>query len=128
MARPRVPRAKAEVEGSDKKNPQRFRDRKEPKVDGPLGAPPHWIRDTDDCKAKSAWRVFERELPWLNQSHRTIVGMAAKIQGRIMAGEDIGVQAMNLLRQCLGQLGATPADASKITVPDGDGEEDDGLD
>jgi hypothetical protein len=51
--------------------------------------------------------------------------MAANIQGRIMANQDVGVQAMNLLRQCLGQMGATPSDASKITVPEGDEEDPD---
>jgi hypothetical protein len=42
-----------------------------------------------------------------------------------MANQDVGVQAMNLLRQCLGQMGATPSDASKITVPEGDEEDPD---
>lgn len=55
-----------------------------------------------------------------------LVGMAANIQGRIMANQDVGVQAMNLLRQCLGSMGATPSDASKVTLPD-DGEEKDDL-
>lgn len=120
MARPRVPRAKAAVEGSDKINPGRFKNRTEPKVNDALGAPPPWLKDTATCKAKRAWQLFANELPWLNSSHRTIVGMAALIQGRIMADQEIGVQAMNLLRQCLGQMGATPADASKVTIPDGE--------
>ncbi|WP_245451876.1 hypothetical protein [Mesorhizobium waimense] len=84
--------------------------------------------DTDTSKAASAWLLFQREIPWLTQSHRMLVGMAANIQGRIMAGQDVGVQAMNLLRQCLGQMGASPADASKITVPDEGDEKDDLLD
>ncbi|RWB65398.1 hypothetical protein [Mesorhizobium sp.] len=128
MARPRTPRAKAAVEASDKKNPQRFKGRAEPKANGPLGAPPKWIADTDTSKAKSAWQLFQKELPWLNLSHRTLVGMAANIQGRIMAGQEVGVQAMNLLRQMLGQMGATPADATKITVADDEEDEDDLLD
>lgn len=69
-----------------------------------------------------------KELPWLNQSHRTLVGMAANIQGRIMAGQEVGVQAMNLLRQMLGQMGATPADASKVASGDDGDEKDDLLD
>lgn len=125
MARPRTPLAKAAVEASDKKNPQRFKARKEPKANGPLGAPPKWLVDTDTSKAKSAWLLFQKEIPWLTESHRMLVGMAANIQGRIMANQDVGVQAMNLLRQCLGQMGATPSDASKITVPEGDEEDPD---
>lgn len=120
MAPPRKPRAKAAVEASDKKNPQRFRDRKEPKANGPLGAPPSWVKDTTECKSKAAWLLFQKEIPWLTESHRMLVGMASTIQGRIMANQEVGVQALNLLRQMLGQMGATPSDASKITVPDGD--------
>ena len=128
MARPRTPRAKAAVEASDKKNPQRFKNRTDAKADGPLGNPPAWLKDTPELKAKAAWKLFEKELPWLNQSHRTLVGMAANIQGRIMAGQEVGVQAMNLLRQMLGQMGATPADASKVSAPDEGEEKDDLLD
>jgi hypothetical protein len=128
MARPRTPRAKAAVEASDKKNPQRFKNRTDAKADGPLGNPPAWLKDTPDLKAKAAWKLFEKELPWLNQSHRTLVGMAANIQGRIMAGQEVGVQAMNLLRQMLGQMGATPADASKVATGDDGDEKDDLLD
>lgn len=128
MARPRTPRAKAAVEASDKKNPQRYKNRTDAKADGPLGNPPAWLKDTPEIKAKAAWKLFEKELPWLNQSHRTLVGMAANIQGRIMAGQEVGVQAMNLLRQMLGQMGATPADASKVTTADDGDEKDDLLD
>jgi len=128
MARPRTPRATAAVEASDKKNPQRFKNRTDAKADGPLGNPPAWLKDTPELKAKAAWKLFEKELPWLNQSHRTLVGMAANIQGRIMAGQEVGVQAMNLLRQMLGQMGATPADASKVATGDDGDEKDDLLD
>ncbi|MFI3902588.1 hypothetical protein [Ochrobactrum sp. S1502_03] len=128
MARPRTPRAKAAVEASDKKNPQRFKNRTDAKADGPLGNPPAWLKDTPELKAKAAWKLFEKELPWLNQSHRTLVGMASNIQGRIMAGQEVGVQAMNLLRQMLGQMGATPADASKVATADDGDEKDDLLD
>jgi len=128
MARPRTPRAKAAVEASDKKNPQRFKNRTDAKADVPLGNPPAWLKDTPELKAKAAWKLFEKELPWLNQSHRTLVGMAANIQGRIMAGQEVGVQAMNLLRQMLGQMGATPADASKVATGEDGDEKDDLLD
>ena len=126
MARPRNPLAKAKAEGRDKTHPTRFKDRKDAKADGPLGNPPAWLKDTPELKAKSAWKLFEKELPWLNQSHRMLVGMASNIQGRMMAGQEVGVQAMNLLRQMLGQMGATPADASKVAIPD-DGDEKDDL-
>lgn len=128
MARPRNPLGKAQTEGRDKINAGRFKGRKEPKGSGPLGAPPKWLTDTETNKSRSAWLLFQKEIPWLTESHRMLVGMAANIQGRIMANQDVGVQAMNLLRQCLGQMGATPADATKVAVPDGDEEKDDLLD
>jgi hypothetical protein len=128
MAKPRNPLGKAKVEGRDKKDPQRFKNRADPAANGPLGAPPVWLKDSAEIKAKSAWKLFAKELPWLNESHRTLVGMASTIQGRIMAGQEVGVQAMNLLRQMLGQMGATPADASKVVTPEDDSEKDDLLD
>jgi hypothetical protein len=128
MARPRNPLGKAKTEGRDKINKARFKDRKEPKANGPLGPPPRWLVDSESNKARSAWLLFQAEIPWLTASHRMLVGMASNIQGRIMAGQDVGVQALNLLRQCLGQMGATPADASKVTLPDGDDQKDDLLD
>jgi len=128
MAKPRNPLGKAKIEGRDKKDPQRFKSRTDAKAYGPLGNPPAWLKDTPELKAKAAWKLFEKELPWLNQSHRTLVGMAANIQGRIMAGQEVGVQAMNLLRQMLGQMGATPADASKVATGDDGDEKDDLLD
>ncbi|WSG73108.1 hypothetical protein U8P80_16365 [Rhizobium beringeri] len=128
MARPRNPLGKAKAEGRQTINAGRFKGRKEPKGNGPLGAPPKWLIDTETNKQRSAWLLFQKEIPWLTESHRMLVGMAANIQGRMMANQDVGVQAMNLLRQCLGQMGATPADATKVAVPDGDDEKDDLLD
>lgn len=130
MARPRNPLGKATVEGRDKVNAGRFKKRVEPKANGPLGAPPKWLVDTKNCAARSAWLLFQREIPWLTESHRMLVGMASRIQGRLMVPqeEEVGVQALNLLRQMLGQMGATPADASKVTLPDDDEEKDDLLD
>ena len=124
MARPRIPRAKAAVEARDKKNPQRFKNRKEPSSPGFLGDPPDWMGG----EQRLAWRTFQTEIPWLNASHRGVVEIAVIIRARLMAGEECGVQALNLLRQCLGQMGATPSDASKVTLPDDDEEEDDILD
>lgn len=128
MARPRTPVAKASVEARDKKDPGRFKNRVDPKDGGPLGEPPNWVKDSDENKARSAWLLFEREIPWLTESHRMLIGMASNIQGRLMAGQDVGVQAMNLLRQMLGQMGATPADSTKVTVNNDEEEDDDGLD
>ena len=121
MPRPRVPKAKAKATGQDSgTNAARFQDRTEPEIDSPLGDPPEWMT----VESAAAWEVFRAELPWLNSSHRSLVEIASEIRGRLMhpkAGSDpVGVQALNLLRQCLGQMGATPSDASKVKVPGGE--------
>ena len=121
MARPRTPDAKAKATGASEKNKYRFRDRPASPVEGkPLGKPPKWMGEHQ----VAAWALFVEEIPWLNSSHRGLVEIAATIRGRLMAGEEVGVQALNLLRQALGQMGATPADASKASVPPNDGESD----
>lgn len=124
MARPRTPKAKAEITGQAAVRRTKFEGRNEPSVDGPLGDAPDWLKDTDTNKAREAWEVIRLDIPWLNSSHRILVATASNILGRMIAGQDCGVQAMNLLRQCLGQMGATPADASKAGAkPNGESED-----
>lgn len=127
MARPRTPKAKAKATGSDKANPGRFVDRDEPVVHDPLGDAPEWLNDTEKNKQVEAWEMIRKDIPWLNSTHRILVASAASILGRLIAGQDVGVQALNLLRQALGQMGATPADASKAGVVPG-GEKTDPAD
>jgi hypothetical protein len=62
----------------------------------------------------AAWEAFQREIPWLAESDRTLLEIAVTIRARLMAGEEVGVQALNLLRQALGQMGGTPADRTRI--------------
>lgn len=128
MARPRTPKAKAAVTGRDLHDAKRFKNRTEPTVDAPIGDPPEWMVDNDLSKARTAWVTFTAEIPWLNETHRSFLEIASNIRGRLMTGQEVGVQALNLLRQCLGQMGATPADATKVTLPNDDEDEDDGLD
>lgn len=74
---------------------------------------------------RKAWGVLIDEIPWLNKSHRGLVEIAATIRARLYSGAEVGVQALNLLRQCLGQMGATPADASKAgAMPGGEQNKD----
>lgn len=121
MARPRTPKAKAAVTGQAIARKTKFEARNEPVVDDPLGPPPDWMVDTEKAKPRAAWLTMSAEIPWLNSSHRGLMEIAATIRGRLIAGGDVGVQALNLLRQCLGQMGATPADASKAGArPDGE--------
>ncbi len=122
MARPRNPLGKAKIEGRDKHDPKRFKNRNEPTVDNGIGEPPEWMGG----EQRMVWKMFCRELPWLNESHRSLLEIATTVRTKVVLGQEVGVQALNLLRQCLGQMGATPADATKVSVPDdGDDGEDD---
>lgn len=109
MPRPRKSLAQARVSGAYAKNPGRYKRRNEPRVGEPIGDPPDWMTPAQ----KVAWRQYAAALPWLNYSHRCMLEITSYLAARMAAGE-LGVSGMNLLRQCLGQLGATPADASKV--------------
>lgn len=124
MARPRNPLGKAKVEGRHKMNAGRFKDRKEPVVVSGIGDPPDWMGG----EQRVVWKTFSAELPWLNGSHRALLEIATLVRSKIVTGQEVGVQQLGLLRQCLGQMGATPADATKVSVPDEGDNEDDGLD
>ncbi|MGY3409524.1 hypothetical protein ACVWZV_005637 [Bradyrhizobium sp. GM5.1] len=99
---------KARVEGRHVINAGRYK-RNEPTADA-IGDPPQWLTEPQ----ADAWREFAGELPWLNTSHRCIVGIASVLRARLQSGEEVGIKALSLLRLCLGSMGATPADASKI--------------
>jgi hypothetical protein len=109
LPRPRIPKSRALVEGRDLVHPERHRRRNEP-TSAPLGTPPKWMSETQ----ATAWRDFEAEAPWLNYSHRCLVGIASTVRARLASGEECGVQALSLLRLCLGSMGMTPTDASKV--------------
>ncbi len=122
MARPRIPKARALVEGRHLVNPGRHK-RNEPTADA-LGDPPSWLNDTQ----AAAWQQFAGELPWLNHSHRALVEIASVVRARLQSGEEVGTKALSLLRLCLSSMGATPVDASKVAWAAEDGERDDLLD
>jgi hypothetical protein len=94
--------------------------RREPESTGPLGPPPAWLKEP----AADAWEAFDDELPWLNRSHRCIVGIASIARAELATG-CADTRMLTLLRQCLGQLGATPSDSSKVSVPDGEKDDTD---
>jgi hypothetical protein len=109
MARPRTPSTKARVEGRHLINAGRYK-RNEPTADA-IGDPPKWLTEPQAV----AWREFAGELPWLNRSHRGLVEIASIVRARLQSGEEVGTKALSLLRLCLGSMGATPADASKVS-------------
>lgn len=83
----------------------------------PLGDAPEWVVNRADCLHLDAWELLRAEAPWLKASHRVLVGMAAQIQGTMMAGLPLEVKEMTLLRGLLSAMGMTPIDASKVVLP-----------
>ena len=115
MPNPRIPAAKARVSGADVTHPGRHKARAEPKV-AALGEPSRFL---DDYGAR-AWEGFKREMPWLGESDRALVEIASLVRGRLLAGQDVGVTALSMLQAILGKMGGSPADRTKVSVPDGD--------
>jgi len=86
-----------------------------------LGKPPKWL--SRPCE-REAWETLAADLPWLNKSHRTLVAIASGLLARQIAGDEVGVKALNLLRMILNSMGATPSDASKVSMPEDTDDED----
>ncbi|RYG79406.1 MAG: hypothetical protein EON59_16280 [Alphaproteobacteria bacterium] len=119
MAAPRTPVAKARVTGAAAKNPQRHRDRGDPKTT-PLGEASIFL----DEFGRQAWEGYRRELPWLMESDRSLVEIAASVRGRLIGGQDVGVTALSMLQSILSKMGGSPADRSKVNAPDDEPERD----
>lgn len=122
MAKPRVPIPKADVTGYSLRHPERFRTNNVSPLGEPLGDPPTWL----NADGQAAWEDFADTLPWLNRSHRCHVGIAALLASKLRAGVATD-SALNLLRLCLGQMGANPADFAKVGWVPPKADEDDGL-
>ena len=119
MPRPRTPMAKAESTGQTIANPMRFKSRKEPKS-RTLGKPSFHLSDLE----KAVWESFKLELPWLTERDRALVEVACQARSCLMQrGFKADVAAQ--LRICLSAMGATPADATKVSTPDDDASPED---
>jgi hypothetical protein len=51
--------------------------------------------------------------------------MASEVLGKMIANEEVSMNALNLLRLCLSQLGATATSASNVSQPEEDSDDDD---
>jgi hypothetical protein len=69
---------------------------------------------------RAAWEGFRREFPWLAESDRALLEIAAVLRARPGQGDEVGVQALNLLRLIVAQMGGTPADRAKVTLTEDD--------
>lgn len=123
MPRPQTPLAKAALTGADKKDPQRFRNRSQPKASGrQIGKPPEYLPPT----AKKAWTTFADELPWLTFEDRGAVEIVSLMRAQIMDGmtADLPASFFGNYRMALSSLGATPVDRTKVYQPPQDEEDD----
>lgn len=115
MPRPQTPPAKARLTGADKNHPERYRDRREPKLSGrAIGAPPKTLPPA----AKEAWRLFADELGWLTHEDRGALEAASLARASMWemtaSGEYPKASFFGNYRTLLGSLGATPVDRTKV--------------
>jgi hypothetical protein len=110
---------KVRATGRDIKDPLRYEKRAEPNTT-PLGDPTNGM-PFDEC---DIWYMFKNEIPWLMESDRSLMEIACLVRSQVLGKKNVGVQQLQLLRQILGQMGATPVDRSKIMAP-GEAKEED---
>ncbi|MCK0151087.1 hypothetical protein MWU54_13685 [Marivita sp. S6314] len=118
MPTPKNAIAKARLTGADKKDPQRYRDRKEPRTSGqPVGNPPDYLQ----ANARAVWCELTGALGWLIREDRAAVELASVALGQVRefvkAGEPVPASLMAASNTALGKLGATPADRAKVEMP-----------
>jgi hypothetical protein len=111
MPRARVPMELARITGRTKRDPARFAGRVNPRTER-LGKPSVWMT----TEQRKAWGMFAREFPWLRESDRGLVEIAATVRARLIAGDDVGLSALNMLRLCYAQMGGSPSDRSKVEL------------
>ncbi len=113
--RPRTPTNILKLRGAEKNHPERLKEREnEPVNKNPIGKPPSWL----EAAEKKAWGILVKESidGVLGEADRTLVAMAAKLMVKMMTDE-YTAQELTLLNRCLGQMGFTPTDRTKINIP-----------
>jgi phage terminase small subunit len=126
MPQPRIPLAKAKLTGAAAKNPQRFRDRKEPETSSkPVGNPPAYLgRD-----AKAVWKEAAKEFGWLVIEDRFALEVMAVAVGTLReatkGGAPVTASMITAANTSIGKLGASPTDRGKVFQAADDEEEHD---
>ncbi len=123
MARPKTPTNVLQLKGSYKKNPNRKPEAgTEPELKAGVGSPPEYLEDD----VKAVWHEIVSLAcdGVLGDSDRLILELAATLMaefrrgGRDEQGRPLFTDArLSRLQAALGQLGMTPADRSKVKVP-----------
>lgn len=115
VGRPRTPTAKAKLTGAAAKDPQRYRDRKEPDGGGPLGDAPEFLNELQ----KQAWYDYRLRWPWVTQADAPQLAALCKLRVKIEYGDDgdWGAATINAYRLLTSEFGGTPVSRSKIFQP-----------
>jgi len=123
MGRTPYPKAVLRIKGVDKTHPERFRIREnEPENVNPVGDPPENLSGSE----RKIWmRIVEESITGvLGQADRIAVELACKLYVRVDEGTATGVD-YNQLIKLLSQFGMTPADRSKLSIPEPENDGDD---
>ena len=121
MGRPRTPTALLELRGSFKHDPKRKSQRiGEPKPSGPLGeAPPSFTPALIEI-----WLELIELAPTgvLGNADRWITELTCQLMLKfrtvgLIPGVGMTGAELNLLVSCLGRMGMTPSDRSKVGIP-----------
>ena len=115
MARPRKPTKVLELNGTFKNTPKRKKAREnEPVVEEGIGKHPCFLNE----EQIAAWNWIVSVAPEgvLTSADAPFVANLSVLQAQIMTG-DAPMGAYGLLQAGLGKLGMTPADRSKVSVP-----------
>ena len=107
--------AKAELTGAIAKNPQRYRDRSEPRTSGqPIGKAPAHLPAT----CRKVWDELAGNLQWLEREDRAALELTSVALGQVRhclsLGEPVTASLLASANTALGKLGASPADRSKV--------------
>jgi hypothetical protein len=118
MARPRTPSALLELNGTFESHPGRKRAReREPKPSEPLGPPPTHLQEQE----AAVWLELSGLMPYgvaTNLDRPTFeIACCLLTKFRYSRGTMSGAQ-MSLLATLLGRFGMSPAERSRITVPE----------
>ena len=122
MGRTPYPKAVLRIKGVDKTHPERFRIREnEPENVNPVGDPPENLSDSE----RNIWmRIVEESITGvLGQADRIAVELACKLYVRVDEGTATRVD-YNQLIKLLSQFGMTPADRSRLSIPEPENDDD----
>ena len=113
MPKPRTPSDKARVTGADVRSPGRYHGRNDPAV-APIGEPSPHLKDEE----RQSWLRFTAEIPWLVESDRALLEVASALRSRLDCRDGVGLNHLQIYSAILSKLGATPADRSRVSMPD----------